>query len=134
MANEAVMVQQLQDRQQEVTVAISGTFLKGAILGLFDPQIGSVTTSGNYWPAGIAVSEKVVDTDDKMAIWTEGIFDVKTSGTVAVVHGDLLGLSTTPNMVAIVPGIIAFSGGRVLGRAMQDGAIDEVIQMKLDIQ
>ncbi len=132
MTNEAVMIQQLEDRLFEVEVPVSGVWLKGATLGLFDAQIGSNTTSGNHFFAGIATADKTsTDGINKASVWRAGVFDMKTSGTAAIVAGQQVGLSTLPNAVAIIPDIIAASGGRVVGVALQDGQVDETIQVRL---
>lgn len=127
MANEAVLVQRLQDRPMDITVAVSGTFSKGAVLGIIDPNTGSnVNTLWSKF-AGITAEEKVVDRQDRVGVWTYGVFDMTMSGTCSA--GNLLGISTTKNMVSLIPAALVASGGNIVGKALQDGADGEVIEV-----
>ncbi len=129
MANEAELVQDLEFRHMQVDVAVSGTFLKGSLLGLFDPQIGSVTGVQSAPFAGIALQDKVQDGVDSISLSKYAVWDLVHSGTLLPNAGDIAGLSTDINSVSVIPVAIAGSGGRAVGIFTQDATNGERVQV-----
>jgi hypothetical protein len=131
MANEAILIQQLQDRLPEVTMAdgASGTDIeKGTILQLTDANTGSASSADGQFFAGILASENVgADGQTRYAVWTKGIFDLKlTDATVAA--GEPVKIAGA-NLVALADDDTIENSREVVGVALQDGAANEVIEV-----
>lgn len=129
MANEATLVQDLEFRHLEIDVAISGTFGVGAVLSLFDPQLGSVSHGINEPFAGLSLQEKAVDSVASIAVSRYAIWNMQTSGVDTVVTGDLLSVSTEANHVQVANVLDTGSQGAIVGVAMQDAAQNAACQV-----
>lgn len=131
MANEAVLKER-HSHPSDFTVADATAITKGAILKMTDPRTAAIGTNGPVAVAGIAARDKVAsDGRTRLAVYTDGIFDVYLSGACAI--GDPLMISalatTYPNYVEAA-GITA-SGAFTIGYALETGTNGEVIEMRL---
>lgn len=131
MANEAVLIQQLQDRLPQVVMAdgASGTNIeKGTILKLSDANLAAPSSADGEFFAGILASENVgADGQTLYAVWTKGIFDIKlTNATVAA--GEPVKIAGA-NLVALADDDTIANSREVVGVAIQDGAANEVIEV-----
>lgn len=107
---------------------------KGALMILEDPRTCSGTgigTEGGFF-AGVASAEKVADDGQiNLALHTIGVFDMVTAGK-AVIAGELVALSGKNSIQTATQ--LHISGGRVVGRANEDGAIGEIIEIDIGVK
>lgn len=132
MANEAKLVQRLQDRLGEVTVASGTAIDKGTVLKLADPNTGAASSADGDIFAGIAAADKSItdgDVSTKLAVWTKGVFDMKCDG-VGVTVGDRLKIGGA-NLVSVADVTTAADFNEHFAIALQTGAASEVIEVKL---
>ena len=130
MANEAKLVQKLQDRLSQVIVADGTGIEKGTLLQLTDANIGSASSADGEIPVGIAASEKVADDGSTtLAIYTYGIFDMKCDG-VGVTAGDPVKIGGA-NLISLADDATAAGLKEVIGYARQTGAASEVIEVEV---
>lgn len=128
MANESVLVQQLQDRLPECTVANATGIEKGTLLKLSDPHTGVACSADGDLFLGILAREKVAsDGQTRMPYWTYGIFDIKDSGA-GVTAGDFLKINGA-NLVATADDDQIEKHSEVVGMALQTAAANEVIEV-----
>lgn len=128
MANEATLVQQLEERLLEVTVADGAGIEKGTILKLSDPNTAAASSADGDLFAGIASSEKVAsDGSTRLAVWRHGVFDMKCDG-VGVTVGDRLKINGA-NLVGVADVTTAADFNEAFGTALQTGAASEVIEV-----
>ncbi len=87
MANEAILVQQLEDRLFEVTVADNTGIPKGTILKFdSDPNTAAASSADGDIFAGIAAEEKVADDGQvRLAVWRRGVFALKAHGSTGTI-------------------------------------------------
>ena len=107
---------------------------KGALMQLTDPRTcsGSDTLKTGSPFAGIASAEKVaLDGQINLALHTIGVFDIVTAGK-AITAGELVALSGK-NAVRSA-NQIDISGGNIVGRANEDGAIGEIIEIDIGVK
>ena len=122
MANEAKLVVKLQDRLRQCIVADGTGIEKGTILELTDPNTGAAS-SGTGIFLGIAAAEKVAsDGSTKLAIYTEGVFDIKASAAT-ISAGDLVKIDGA-NLVSTTA-----TAENAIGMALQDAITSEVIEV-----
>ena len=135
MANEAVLVQDLEFRHLEVTMAdgSSGTDIeKGTVLKWTDPNTGAAGTADNDIFCGILLEENVGgDGQTRYAVDRSSVWDVKLT-TATVSTGDILNIQGT-NLFAKANVTTAADFAEHACVAMQDGANDEVIEAKFGI-
>ena len=133
MANEAVLIQDLEFRHLEVTMAdgSSGTDIeKGTILKWSDPNLAAAGTADNDIFAGVLLVENIGgDGQTRYAVDRHSVWDMKLT-TATVSTGDLLNIQGT-NLLAKANVTTAADFAEIMGRAMQDGANDEVIEVLL---
>lgn len=130
MANEAKLVQKLQDRLSQVVVAAGATIEKGTVLKLTDPNTGAASSGDGDIPVGIAAAEKDgSDSSTTLAIWTRGIFDMKCDG-VGVTAGDPVKIGGA-NLISVADDATAPGLKEVIGYARQTGAASEVIEVEV---
>ncbi len=131
MANEATMVQRLQDRLPQCKVAAGTTILKGTILKLSDANVGSASSADGDVFLGIAAAEKDgSDASETLSYWSKGIFDLKTSGTVTV--GAPVKISGA-NTIAAADDATAAGIKEIVGIALQAATSGEVIEVRLGL-
>ena len=130
MANESKLVQRLQDRLSQCIVADDTFIAKGTILQVTDANIGSASAADGNFFLGIAYADKVAnDGATTLAIWTKGVFDMKlTSATVAA--GEKVKIAGA-NLIAVADDDTIANSQEIVGTALQDGATDEVIEVRL---
>lgn len=128
MANEAVLVQQLEDRLLEVTVADGVAIDKGTILKWSDANLGAASSADGDFFCGILATDKVAnDGQTRVGVWRRGVFDIKlTAATVAT--GEPVKVAGA-NLAALANDDTIANAGEVIGIAMQDGANNEVIEV-----
>ena len=131
MANEAKLIQDLEYKQLEVTMAdgSSGTDIEQfTILQLGDPNTGTASSGDNQTFLGILAVENVGgDGQTRYAVYRGGVWDIKlTSATVAV--GNFVKIAGT-NLVADADDAGVMGANENVGMALQTGANDEVIEI-----
>ena len=130
MANEAKLVQRLQDRLSQGIVAEDATILKGTILQIGDANVLSASSADGEFFGGIAYADKVADDGSTtLAVWTKGVFDMKLT-TATIAAGEPVKIAGA-NLVAIADDDTAANSNEIIGYALQDGANDEVIEVRL---
>jgi len=131
MANEAILVQDLEYRHLEVTMAdgASGTDIeKHTILKLSDPNTGAASSADGDLFLGILLTENVgADGTTRYAVSRHGVWDMKLT-TATVAAGDPLKIAGA-NLVAKADDDTVNNFSEVVGMALQDGANDEVIEV-----
>ena len=130
MANEAVLVQQLEDRLLQSTCSGGAVIAKGAICRLLDPNTvaPTISTDTGVKFGGIAVSEKASgDGTTTLGMWRHGVFDLTVAAGETVTAGDMVTISGANTIRRVDTALI--SGGILIGRALQDGAASEVIEI-----
>ena len=129
MANEAVIVELLGNGGDpiDITVADGTGIEKGTILSGVDARGGEATSTAGEYPVGITAAEKVAsDGSTNVACYTHGIFDLKTSTAL------------TPGQAVMMSGANIISGagtaiGQAFGRCLEEGAIDETVEVLVNI-
>lgn len=130
MANEAVLIQQLQDRLPQCKVADGATILKGTILKLSDANTGAASSADGDVFLGIAAVDKLAnDGQTTIAYWDKGIFDLKDSGA-GITAGNPVKINGA-NLIATADDATAAGLKEVVGYALQTAAASEVIEVKL---
>ena len=133
MANEAILIQDLEFRHLEVTMAdgSSGTdILKGTILKWSDPNTAAAGTADNDIFAGVLLEDNEGgDGQTRYAVDRHSVWDMKLT-TATAATGDLLHIAGT-NLLAKANVTTLPDFNEIMGRAMQDGANDEVIEVLL---
>ena len=133
MANEAVLIQDLEYRHLEVTMAdgSSGTdVVLGTILKWSDPNLGAASSAdGDIFCGILLVDNEGGDGTVRYSVDRHSVWDIKLT-TATVSTGDLLNIQGT-NLVAKANVTTAADFAEIMGRAMQDGANDEVIEVLL---
>ena len=128
MVNEAIIRDRLQN-PLDFTVADGTGIEKGTILKLTSPRTAATSSAAGDEIAGIAAREKVaLDGRTQLAVYRQGIFDLKASGAIPV--GAAVKSEGHDNYV-IISG--AVSGSSVLGYALETAAADDVFQVILNI-
>ena len=128
MANEAILVQQLEARLLEVTVADGATIEKGTILKWSDPNTGAASSADGDIFCGIAANEKVAnDGQTRLAVWRHGVFDIKDSGA-GVTAGAPVKINGA-NLIATADAACPDGLKEIVGIAMQTGAASEIIEV-----
>ncbi len=131
MADEAVIIELIGDgRPVRFTVADGTGIEKGTICKMTDPRTAIISDDQGSF-AGIAAAEKVAsDGQTTLALYTEGIFDLKTDtstpgvGTLVVTDG--------ANLVKARDAGDALLGDNV-GKALETAASGEVIAVAVGI-
>ena len=131
MANEAILLQDLEFRHLEVTMAngAAGTNIaKGTILKLTDPNTGAASSADGDFFHGILLEENVGgDGITRYAVSRYGVWNLKLT-TATVAAGEPLKLAGA-NLVAISDDDTIANKGEIVGLALQTGANDEVIEV-----
>lgn len=132
MANEAVLVDRM-GTPVNFTVVDGTGIEKGALLKITDPRTAIISTAVNDSIAGIAHREKIAsDGRTKLAVWRQGIFRMKLSGSCTV--GDAVVSADTANHVNFVAAAgLAASGSEILGQFLETGTNGESVEIDLRI-
>lgn len=129
MANEAVIVELLGNQGDPiwVTVADGAGIEKGTLMKLSDPRTGAATSADNDVFIGIAAAEKVAnDGNVRLPVYTNGIFDLKDSGSGVTVGQDVVVKGA--NTVGAYTTLDDEKGYKV-GKALETASGGEVFQV-----
>lgn len=129
MANEAILIQKLEERHLEVTVAAAVGIPKGTVMKLTDPNTGAASSADGDIFLGILINEKDGDntSQTRMAVARHGVFDMKCDGT-GVTAGDPVKIGGA-NLISVADDATAAGIKEVIGMALQTGAANEVIEV-----
>ena len=131
MANEAVLIQDLEYKQLEFTMAdgASGTDIEQfTILKISDPNTGSASSAdGDIFLAILAVENIGADGQTRYAGYRGGVWDIKATGAPITV-GNMVKIAGA-NLIATADDDQIELGGEVVGMALQTAANDEVIEI-----
>lgn len=132
MTNEAVIVE-LNRNANAIRFTVSDLVLveKGTLMKLgTDPRIAVASGAGDVF-AGVAATEKVAsDTSTFLGLWVPGqnhIFDMKIAPGGSAVLGAMVHLSGANLIDAAID--TDYENGKVVGKALETGASNEVIQV-----
>ena len=132
MANEPVLIQDLEYRHLEVTMAdgSAGTNIeKHTILKLADPNTGAASSADGDLFLGILLEENVGgDGTVKYAVSRHGVWDIKNKASTTITAGDMVKISGA-NLIAPADDDQVEKHSEVIGMALQDAAADEVIEV-----
>lgn len=131
MANEAILVQDLEYRHLEVTMAdgAAGTDIeKHTVLKLSDPNTGAASSADGDLFLGILLTENVGgDGTVRYAVSRHGVWDMKDSGA-GITAGDMVKISGA-NLIATADDDQVEKHSEVVGMALQTAAASEVIEV-----
>lgn len=131
MANEAVLVQDLEWKQLEVTMAdgAAGTDIEQyTILKLADPNTGAASSAdGDLFLGILAAENKGADGQVRYAVYRGGVWDIKDSGA-GFAAGVLVKISGA-NLVATADDDQIEKHSEVVGLALQTAAASEVVEI-----
>ncbi len=131
MANEAVLIQDLEYKQLEVTMAdgAAGTDIEQyTLLKIADPNTGSASSADGDLFLGILAVENVgADGQVRYAVYRGGVWDIKAT-TATITVGNLVKLAGA-NLVATADDDQVELHSEVVGMALQTAANDEVIEV-----
>lgn len=132
MANEAVIIELLGNAGDPVqyTCADANTIEKGTLLFFTDPRTVSGSSSSGGAFAGIAAAEKVAsDGATRIAVYTNGIFDLTSSAGATITAGQWVSLSGQNLVKTATEAELAAGGG--VGKALETASASEVIAVKV---
>jgi len=115
------------------TVADGTAVSKGTLMKLTDPRTAiAATTDIIPTPiAGVASTDKEAnDGATRLALWTNGIFEVSASGAIRI--GESV-TGTLNNYVISSGALTEAASGAILGRALESGTDAEVINVRLQL-
>ncbi len=131
MAQEAILRDRLAD-PIDFTVADGTGIEKGTLLTLTDPRTAVATTAASAMLAGIAAREKVAsDGRTRLAVYREGIFDMYSSGAIAI--GSWVVSNANSNAVIVANGADTASGAIILGTALEAATAGELFQVHVRV-
>lgn len=108
------------------TIADGTSVSQGTILSLSDPRTAGVAIAATDMFAGVASMEKEAnDGTTSISAWTDGIFEAKASGAIAIGE-NVKGVED--NMVMATA---STSGAAVLGYAMETATDAETINIRV---
>lgn len=129
MANEATLRDRL-SHPIDFTVGNATSIEKGAFLKLVDARTASGAALIGAVCAGIAAREKVSgDGRTRLAVFRNGIFDVRASGAITV--GEPVQMAENNDVMRAAANA---SGAVVIGSALETATDAEVIQIHLNIK
>ena len=130
MANEATLVQQLEDRLFEVTVADATAITKGAILKFSaDPNTCVASTADGDLFAGIIAVDKVAsDGQTRVPVWRRGVFAITTSAAGTAVLGEPVKIDGA-NLINVADDATVQKTNEIVGIALETGGNSEKIQV-----
>lgn len=130
MANEATLVQQLEDRLFEATVADGTGIEKGTLMQLSsDPNTVTATSGVGDIFAGILAAEKVAgDGHTRAALWRRGVFAIKVAAGGSATLGKMLKTSGANCVVDATDDAVEDSSS-IVGMALETGAAEETINV-----
>jgi len=133
MANEAVIIELLGNKGDpiSVTVADGVDIAKGTLMKIADPRTGSATSADGDAFIGIAAAAKVADDGStNLAVYTNGIFDIKDSGS-GITAGQTVKIDGA-NLIATADEAGAQDSAQIVGIALETAANSEVIEVRIN--
>jgi len=130
MANEALIVQQLEDRLFEVTVADNVALAKGTILKFSaDPNTAAASSADGDLFAGILAVEKVADDGQtRVPVWRRGVFDITLGASGTSVLGEPIKL-TGANLCTVADDATVQKTNEIVGISLETGGNSEVVNV-----
>ena len=132
MANEAVIVELLGNGGDPIslTVADGVTIPKGTLLQLTDPRTASASSAQGQKFIGVSAMEKLAnDGSTEISAYTNGIFDLKDSGS-GVTAGNNVKLGGA-NTITTADEAGAQDSSEFVGQAMETASASEVIEVRI---
>ena len=133
MADEAVIIELLGNGGDPVryTVADGTTIEKGTIMELEDPRTMKKVSGAGVVVAGIAAAEKVAsDGSVTLAVYTNGIFDLKCGGSGTATLGSYVRSAGSDNTITVST-TLDNETGKSIGKALETGENSEVIAVRV---
>ena len=130
MADEAIMIQQLEEKLFQITVADGAGIEKGTVMKFSsDPNTGAASSADGDLFMGILAEEKVAsDGQTEVAVWRKGVFALKTSGSGTAVLGAPVKINGA-NLIDVADDDTIEVATQVVGIALETGGNSEVIQV-----
>ena len=132
MANEATQVN-ISDHPSDnpsFTVASGTAISAGTLLKLSDPRTASATSGTGDIFVGVALADKDSDDDaTELAVNTKGIWDMTVNAGEGVTLGKYVSTSGA-NLIKNATDA-EISGGQVVGKALETGSANEVIEVAI---
>lgn len=132
MANEAVIIELLGNEGDPMryTVADGTGILKGTLMYLSGDRTISATAADGDIFVGIAASEKVAsDGQTSLAVYTNGIFDLKDSGS-GMTLGDIAKINGA-NLIATADEAGAVGAQEEVGLVLETASASEVVAVRV---
>ena len=130
MANEATMIQRLQDRLPEVNVDANTGIAKGAILKGANNNTAALGSADGDFFVGIAAYEKdATDDSTKLSVYDRGVFECNLSSTVS--YGEPLKISTPTNYLIKADDDTILNSAEIVGYALEDGTAGQRIEVRV---
>lgn len=133
MTFEAVIVELLGNGGDpvEYTVADGTTITKGTILELEDPRTAKKVSGAGVVIAGIAAFEKLAnDGSTTISVYTNGIFDLTVDTGATATLGSYVRSAAATNEITVAT-TLDNETGKAIGKALETGSADEVIQVRV---
>lgn len=133
MADEAVIIELLGNGGDPVSFTVAdGTGIeKGTVLTLTDPRTAIAATGAGAVVAGIAAAEKVAsDGQTRLAVYTNGIFDLKVKAGGSATLGSFVRSAAADNTITVCT-TLDHETGKSVGKALETGAASEVIAVRV---
>ncbi len=133
MADEAIIVELLGNGGDPVSFTVNDSvgIEKGAILKMTDARTAIINSGAGDVIAGIAAAEKVAsDGNTKLAVYTNGIFDIKVVSGQSATVGKFQRVSATVNQIQDATSL-DHETGKAVGRALETGSASETIQVRV---
>ena len=131
MANEAVIIELLGNGGDPIryTVADGTGIEKGTLMYISGDRTISIVRGENEKFIGIAAAEKVAnDGSTNLAVYTNGIFDLKDSGS-GITRGIMVKVGGVNTIAGSEDG--DFELGKIVGKALETAAASEVIAVRV---
>ena len=130
MANEAALRNRYSDPVDFIVADQTGVE-KGAVLWLSGARVASGVSNVAKPPfAGIAAREKIAsDGRTRLALFTDGIFDMTTAATTNITRGASVIISGVNTICEAVAADLLT--GAVIGKALETATTSEVIQVEV---
>lgn len=133
MTNEAILVQQLEERFFEATIAdgsVGSTILKGSVMKFdSDPNTVAVSTADSDVFAGILIADKVNGNGvTRVALGRHGVYALKCSSGGTAVLGAPVKIDGA-NLIDVADDDTIENSGQIIGQALETGGNNEVVQV-----
>lgn len=133
MADEAIIVELLGNGGDPISYTVAnGTGIeKGTIMELEDPRTMKKVSGAGVPIAGIAAAEKVAsDGSTRLAVYTNGIFELKVVGGGSATLGTMVRSGGADNTITVAT-TLDNETGKALGKALETGSAAEVINVRV---